>query len=290
MDVDSIRCFTAAADTLNFRAASRQVGLSPGAFSDRIRRLEEELGIRLFERTTRRAHLTAAGLRLLPHATQLLRDLEACRGVAHDTHTSPPCTLAIGTRYELGISWLAPALTSLRATHPERRLDLTMGDAPELLARTASGELDATVTSSRLAGGALHYATLHPETYAFVGTGQQVAGPDDVARLTLLDVDPTLPLFRYLLDALPDGRPWPFASHSFLGGIAGIRVRLLEGDGVAVLPRYFIQPDLDAGRLTELMPDVSLHEDAFRLVWRAHHPLEHVLVELAEELRALPLQ
>lgn len=290
MDFDSLRCFTAAADTLNFRAAAQRVGLSPGAFSDRIRRLEETLGTRLFERTTRRTHLTAAGHRLLPHAMQLLADVEACKRIATTEARDRPFTLRLGTRYELGISWLAPAITPLRATRPNRRIHLAMGDSPELLERTLDGTLDATVTSSRLANGALQYANLHEETYAFVGTDQRVDGPDDVRDLTLVDISAELPLFRYLLDALPEGRPWPFADHSHMGGIAAIRVRVLAGDGVAVLPRYFIESDLASGRLRELLPGQKLHTDAFRLVWRAHHPLEDELLELAEELRSLPLQ
>ncbi|MCA9490667.1 MAG: LysR family transcriptional regulator [Myxococcales bacterium] len=290
MDFDSLRCFTAAADTLNFRAAAKQVGLSPGAFSDRIRRLEEELGTRLFDRTTRRAHLTAPGHRLLPHAMQLLADIDACRRVANTEEANRPYTLTVGTRYELGVSWLAPALTDLRLTRPNRRIHLNMGDSPELLERTRNGTIDATVTSSRLADGTLRYATLHAEDYAFVGTSQEVDGPDDVRDLTLVDISEDLPLFRYLLDALPDGRPWPFAHHAYMGGIAAIRVRVLAGDGVAVLPRYFIQPDIDARRVRELLPGQPLHRDAFRLVWRAHHPLEEALLELAEELRGLPLK
>ncbi len=290
VDFDSLRCFTAAANTLNFRAASQQVGLSPAAFSERIRRLEEDLGVRLFERTTRRTHLTAAGHRLLPHALQLLEDVAACRRIANADEANLPFTLTLGTRYELGVSWLAPALDPLRRTRPNRTIHLTMGDSPELLERTRTGQIDATVTSSRLTEGAFRYATLHEETYAFVGTDQIVRGPEDVRGLTLIDVADDLPLFRYLLDALPDGRPWPFAGHSYMGGIAAIRVRVLAGDGVAVLPRYFIGPDLAAGRLRELLPDQPLLRDAFRLVWRAHHPMERALLELAEELRALPLR
>jgi len=69
--------------------------------------------------------------------------------------------------------------------------------------------------------------------------------------LTLIDVSSDLPLFRYLMDALPDAEPWPFARVEHMGGIGNIRQRLLDGpDRVAVLPRYyFVERDLATRRL-----------------------------------------
>src|SRR3954469_3932106 len=72
MDFDSLRCFDAAATTLNFRAAADRIHLSPAAFSDRIRRLEEELGATLFVRTTRHVVVSDAGQRLLPLAREVI--------------------------------------------------------------------------------------------------------------------------------------------------------------------------------------------------------------------------
>lgn len=116
-----------------------------------------------------------------------------------------------------------------------------------------------------------------------------VQGPLDAPRLTLLDVSPDPPLFRYLLDADPAARPWPFARREWLGSLAAIRHRLGEVDGIAVLPRYFVDADLRAGHLHHLLPEHPIGRDAFRLVWRAGHPREAELVALAERLRRRPL-
>lgn len=290
MDLDSLRCFVTAAETLNFRSAAKRVALSPGAFSDRLKRLEEDLDARLFERTTRRASLTAAGHRLLPHARKLLDDADRCRTLAQSHDERAPFELTIGTRFELGLSWLTPSLAQLEQSQPQRTVHLYMGDSPDLLQQVRNGTIDAAVTSSRIHQASLRYANLHPERYAFVGTFQTVRGPDDVRDLTLVDINSELPLFRYLLDALPDGRPWPFAKHQYLGGIAAIRLRLLQGRGIAVLPRYFIREDLKADRLRTFMADVPLREDAFRLVWRTNHPREADLLELSDDLRKIPLR
>ena len=60
-DLDSLRCFEAAAVALNFRRAARAVALPPAAFSDRIRQLEDQVGEPLFKRSTRQVALTVAG-------------------------------------------------------------------------------------------------------------------------------------------------------------------------------------------------------------------------------------
>lgn len=291
MDLDSLRCFEAAAVTLRFAAAASRVHLSPAAFSDRMRRLEEELGAPLFERTTRRITLSDAGRRLRPLAREILSGVERLRGVATGSASPEPFELLVGTRYELGLSWLCPALGPLERARPERNLHLYCGDSPDLLARLERGDLDAIVASMRLTGSGLRYAALHQEAYVFVGTRPGLRRPADATDFTLVDVSRDLPLFRYFLDALPEGAPWPFRRVEYLGGIGNVRQRLLGGGGrVAVLPRYFVEKDLAARRLVPLLPRVKPRTDTFRLVWRADHPRERELMLLADELRALPLK
>jgi DNA-binding transcriptional LysR family regulator len=290
MDLDSLRCFDAVATTLNFRAAAARVHLSPAAFSDRIRRLEEELGRSLLTRTTRKVALSDDGRVLLPRVREALASIDRLRGGWADAQPLP-FELVIGTRYELGLSWLCPALTALMRARPERTIHLYNGDSADLRARLERGELDAVVGSMRLTSTGLAYAALHDEDYVFVGRAARVRGAADARGLTLVDVTGDLPLFRYFLDAAAGAEPWRFARIEYMGGIAAIRRRLLDGDGrVAVLPAYFIRDDLRAGRLVRLLPRVRLRADAFRLVWRAGHPREPELHALAAELRKIPLR
>ncbi len=290
MDLTSLACFVAAAQTRAFRVAAARVALSPAAFSERIRALEEELAAPLFARTTRRVDLTEAGRRLLPEAQALLEHAARLPQVVRDAGSSLPYELTVGTRYELGVSWLVPAVSTLEQLLPERTLHLVMSDGPDLLVRLERGDLDAVVSSARLTAAKVAYAALHEETYVLVGPDDRFHGPESARDRLLLDLGPDLPLFRYLLDAEPRAQPWPFAGYRFLGSLSGIRHRLLEGAGVAVLPRYFIQADLDAGRLIALLPHHPVRSDTFRLVWRRNHPREAALLTLADQLRALPLQ
>jgi DNA-binding transcriptional LysR family regulator len=291
MDFDSLRCFDAAATTLNFRAAATRVYLSPAAFSDRMQRLEAEVGASLFTRTTRHVALSEAGRRLLPVARQLLEGAERLRTLGREPERALPYELYIGTRYELGVSWLCPALKDLEKKRPERTLHLYNGDTPDLLLRLERGDVDAVVASMRLTSPNLTYAALHPEHYVLVAARAGLRKREDARRFTLVDVSRDLPLFRYFLDALPDAEPWPFAHVEYMGGIGNIRRRLLDAPArIGVLPRYFVKADLEAGRLVRLLPRVTLRPDAFRLVWRRDHPRSAELLALAEELREHPLR
>jgi len=151
LDLESLRCFQAAALRLNFRAASRAVGLSPAAFSDRIQRLEDELGARLFIRSTRRVVLSPDGERLLPQAQKVLSEASRCWTLV-GTGEPTPFELTIGTRWELGMSWVLPAIDGLEAQNPERRLNLAFGNGTPLLERLRRGQIDAVIGSMRITG------------------------------------------------------------------------------------------------------------------------------------------
>ena len=147
-NLESLRCFVAAAQTLNFRKAAKQVFLSPGAFSERIQRLEEQLGVSLFIRSTRHIALSTEGMRLLSRATNLLEEAQRFHSFA--TCTDVKIELTIGTRYELGTSFLLPLLEEFQHSHPQWHFHLFFGDAPSLSAALLSSEIDVALSSMRI--------------------------------------------------------------------------------------------------------------------------------------------
>lgn len=295
LDLESLRCFLAASQQLNFRQAARSVGLSAAAFGERIKRLEEQLGVDLFQRTTRRVTLTAAGSRLVPQAQSTLSEARLCQHVALHEQGPSPYVLTLGTRFELGMSWLTPALAELEQARQERQLHLFFGDTPALLDAIVRNRVDAAISSARITRGGLAFARLHEERYVFVAAtqlveDQPIEDASDVANHTLLELDASLPLFRYFLDACSAVQTWTFANTQYLGTIGPIRARCLEAAGVAVLPEYYVRRDIQAGKLRVLMPDITMASDWFRLIWRHGHPQEVAIQALAAELAERPLQ
>jgi DNA-binding transcriptional LysR family regulator len=289
--LDSLRCFEAVATTLRFRAAAVRVHLSPAALSERIRRLEEGLGARILTRTTRSVSLTEAGQRLLPLTRNILGLIESMPGAAGGREAPRQYELVVGTTYEISLSWLCPILGPLARKRPQRTLHLHNSNSSDLLGALERGDLDAVVASFRFSSPRLSYAALHDEEYLLVGSDASLRGREAARALTLVDIGPDLPLFRCFLDAQKDAEPWPFARVEYMGGIANVRHRLLDGEGrVAVLPRFFIRSDVSSGSLRRLMPRVRLRSDSLRLVWRSGHPREAELIALAHDLRAFPLR
>ncbi len=236
------------------------------------------------------AQLVRAKVRLL--LTEA-RDRESTVEAYDGTAPAGAFVLRLGTRFELGLSWITPALSALRRAVPERSVHLGFGDSPELVRRLRSGQLDCAVTSARVQGEWLRREDLHEERYSFVGPpGTPLTF--DPREWVLADVHEDLPLFHYLLDVHPAAKEWKFDRVELLGTIAAVRYRTRERSNdcpvLAVLPTYFVADDLERGRLVEMLPELSLARDQFRLLWRQGHPRERELQQLAAELRAIPLR
>jgi LysR family transcriptional regulator, glycine cleavage system transcriptional activator len=291
---DSLRCFVEAARLLSFRATGRAVGLTPAAVGQRIQKLEEQLGVKLFHRTTRTVVLTEAGLSVLPYAERALEAGAACARAARGELGPPRIELTLGTRHELGLSWIVPMLPKLRAAHPGVTLHLYFGSGPDLLIRVRTLEIDCAVTSSRLTDPKLFALRLHEENYVFVGDRKLLAKrplrrADDARHHVLIDTNEALPLFRYWRDAPGGLDSLAFGSILRMGTIAAIRQLVLAGEGVAVLPQYFVEDDLKKKRLSLVFPKVKPLSDNFRLVYRADDPRAAVYAALASTLCTRPL-
>ncbi len=100
--IENLQCFVAAAEHLNFRRAAEQLSLTPAAFGQRIKQLEEQLEQTLFKRTTRQVELSPEGRALLEHAHGILRQAGACQRIVHHPGRQP-ARFTLGTRFELGL-------------------------------------------------------------------------------------------------------------------------------------------------------------------------------------------
>jgi len=292
--LEALRCFAEAARLLNFRAAARAVGLTPAALGQRIRQLEELLDAKLFHRTTRTVTLTEEGLALLPYAHRTLDAAAECVRAGRGEVGPPPMELTLGTRHELGLSWVMPLLPRLRRAQPGLTLHMYFGSGPDLIHRVRTLQIDCAVTSSVLTDPKLDAVRLHEERYVFVGAPRLLRttafdGPADAPHHTLIDVTPDLALFRYFRDG-PGAGELHFGKVLRMGTIAAIRHLVLRGEGVAVLPEYFVRPDLEAGRLLRLLPTRQLLSDYFRLVFRGDDPRRTVYERIGQAMLLEPLK
>ena len=295
--LEDLRCFAAAARLLNFRAAARAVALTPAALGQRIHKLEEELGVVLFQRTTRSVSLTEAGLSLVPYAERCLASARECVRAARGETGPPPTEITLGTRHELGMSWIVPQLEDLGRRFPSLDLHLYFSSGRDLLVRVRTLEIDCAVTSFRFSDPKLDSIPLHREDYVFVGSAallrkKPLTTPAEAAAHTLLDESADLPLYRYFRDAHSRSagpERLAFGRIVRLGGIEAIRRRVAEGAGVAVLPAYLVAPDLKRRAFRRIFPEVALPHDHFRLIFRGDDARRAIFQRLAETMLEAPL-
>lgn len=120
--------FARAGSLGSYTAAANSLGISPSAVSKSVQRLEQRLGIRLFNRTTRSLSLTPEGRDLHERALRLLRDAEEMEQAAVAARAEPAGTLKVTAPFPLGIAVLSPALPLFRLRHPRLSIDLRLTD------------------------------------------------------------------------------------------------------------------------------------------------------------------
>lgn len=120
--------FARAGSMGSYTAAARSLSVSPSAVSKSVQRLERNLGVSLFTRTTRSLILTPEGEDLHERALRLLRDAEEIEQAAMAARSEPSGSLRIAAPLPIGLHVIAPALPAFRALHPRVTVDLRLGD------------------------------------------------------------------------------------------------------------------------------------------------------------------
>jgi len=127
-DFHHIAAFLAVAEHSSFRQAARSRGLSPSALSHAIKQLEERLGMRLFNRTTRSVTLTDAGQHFLMQVRPAVETLAAAINEAQGRRDRPAGRLRINAAKSAALIFLAPALAGFLERYPEIELEIATDD------------------------------------------------------------------------------------------------------------------------------------------------------------------
>lgn len=140
MDFDQLKAFVAVAETGGFSAAANVLNLTQSAVSAQIRRLEEQLNTRLFNRTSRSVALTEAGGTLLPYARRMLHMDEIARHAVIESQIAP--ALRFGITDEQADRYLPSLLQDFYDDFPDERVEITCDVSTVLLDKLKGGFLD----------------------------------------------------------------------------------------------------------------------------------------------------
>lgn len=128
-DIPALRLFLAIAESGGFARAARRLGLSPAFASRKMAALEADLGMRLFQRTTRKVSLTEQGALLRAHAQRIIDTLDEAREALQSAHARPAGRLRVMCRAGLGRHFIVPLLPEFRALYPDVAVGLELNDS-----------------------------------------------------------------------------------------------------------------------------------------------------------------
>ena len=261
MDVTSLRLFCEVARLGSFAAAARRGDVDPSSVSRTIALLEQELGVRLFQRTTRRLSLTEAGDLYLRRVEAIVDELDRARDEAQAVSIEPSGTLRLTTSVAFGQVCIVPLIGAFRARFPDLKLELVMTDANLDL---VSNRIDLAVRLAPSLDGDLVATKLLDTRYrvcaapSYLRQAPALRTPDDLTRHRCVLF--TFPEFRSRwLFRDPDGGigEVPVDGDVLISNALALREAALAGVGPALLADWLIRDALAAGTLV----DVFRHHD-----------------------------
>ncbi|WP_100809672.1 MULTISPECIES: LysR family transcriptional regulator [unclassified Microbacterium] len=255
-DLDLLHTFVVVHRAGSFTAAATRLGLSQPAVSDRIARLEADLGTSLFIRSVSGSVATSAGEALVLKVAAAVDRLQ-------DAWTAPPSgldsTVRVGGASDVVAARVIPTLAPLTADGI--RLEFTLGLAEDLLNQLAQGALDIVVSSVRKPMKGIRYRGLVDEEFVLVGAPSLARSIDRDHLAT----DPAtalqhLPLVAYDADLSIVRRYWrsqfghrPTNSLALIvPDLRGVLTAVVAGAGISALPRYLADAAIGAGSVEVL--------------------------------------
>jgi DNA-binding transcriptional LysR family regulator len=266
MDLRDLQLFAETARLGSFAAVAKARGTDASTISRRLAGLEETLGVRLFQRTTRRLSLTEAGDLYLARALPLIEELDRIGHQAREAKVRPVGTLRLTASVTFGQAMILPLLPAFRAAYPAIRLECLFTD--QFLDLVAD-RIDLAVRLAPAIEGDVIAARLMTTRYrvvaapAYLAAAPPLARPEDLAahRLLLFTIRPFQT--RWLFRNATGTREVPVRGDILMSPAGAILDAARAGLGVALLPNYLTDPDISAGRLVRLFPDWQVAATTF---------------------------
>lgn len=265
MNLNDLRLFLRVVETNSFTAAAEMLGIQKSTISRRIGQLEDDMGVRLLQRTTRKLKLTDEGQELFERCRPLVDELEQLPDFLAARHAEPQGRLRITMPPELAQFLTNELITEFMHTHPRIQLELELStrvvnlieEGIDLALRV--GPLnDSTLVARKVASvGSGLYATP-----AYLKTHGTPETPDDLLQHHCLGRLSTN--LQWSFDNWQEGAPIPIPARMKANSLAFIKEMALQGLGIARIPRLFCNKEVEQGLLIPVLepyhlPDTELH-------------------------------
>jgi DNA-binding transcriptional LysR family regulator len=267
-NLTDIAVFVRVVERGSFTVAAADLELSRAAVSKYVSRLEERLGARLMQRTTRRLSLTEAGAALFEASRGAIERIEEAEAAIARFQSAPRGRLRVSAPMSFGILHLGPTLAAFAREHPQVTLDLAFDDRYVNLVEEG---FDVALRIGRLADSSLVARKLAATRLVVCAAPSYLAEhgepevPEDLAAHNCL-------LYTYLATAnvwrftAPDGREIPVAVSGNLRANNGIveAEAAVAGMGILMTPTFYVGPLIRQGKLKQILggyrgPEIGIH-------------------------------
>ncbi len=257
--IDGFRVFVATVDSGSFAGAGERLGMSGKLASKYLGQLEDRLGVRLLQRTTRRLGMTVAGGKLYARLPHWLDELDEIRSDLKESGSGLSGTLRVSAPLTFGELRIQQMLRRFQSGHGDLVIDLRLSDRYVDLA--AEG-IDLAIRIGNLASSALIARRLGQTAMVVVAApaylerhGAPKTPQDLIRHACIRDTNLRSPDGGWPL--AQDGAPIrvPVRGHYLVNSARTACDLCLAGEGIALCPDYVVGEDLAAGRLTQLLKD-----------------------------------
>jgi len=272
----SLTAFVRVVDNGGFSAAGRKLNMSTTMVSNHVQALEDRLGARLLQRTTRKVSLTDIGKAYYDRATQILADLEQADDIAGASQSTPRGTLRVYTATHI-VQFVAPVIAEFLGSYNEVKVDLTIGEKNVDLIDEG---YDLAVRLTPPPDSSLIVRSLATWRHVLCCSPAYLEKHEPPRQLSDLENHNCI---SHALYPFQDG--WHFVDRK--GTPAAVRVSgnlisnsgetlrraALQGVGVFLAAGFLVGDDLDSGHLIRLLPEYRPVEFAMSAVYPHRHHL-----------------
>ncbi len=249
--------FARVAEARSFSAAARRLGLSKGAVSKAIAALEDELGSRLLNRSTRNVSLTEAGEIFLRSCMNIVAEAESAERAVRELSDTPRGLLRVNTSTAFAARWLAPALPAFFERHPGVQVELEGGDS---YVDAAHGGWDVVIRFGRLVDSGLitrklaHMRGVLAASPAYLARRGTPRRPEDLREHDCVTYSVSTPADRWLLHRKSQRQTVRVGGHLRTNLDAATVAAMVAGQGIGSLPMFTIAGELRSGALQVVLP------------------------------------
>jgi len=287
MNFEDLRLFVMTLNEGSFTAAADKLGLSKQFVSRRTMALEESLGVRLLNRTTRRLQATELGMLLYERAVKILEDVNDTEELLSSRRTVPQGVLRVSAPMTFGTLHLSPLLPDFLSAYPQIRLELDLNDrAVDLLAEgyDMSIRIGTLADSSLIAKRLTEMQLVTCASPDYLRQAPPLMEPEDLAgHSCLLYGHGRQVEWRFQRG----GKPLALSMQGQLRANNGevVRDAAIAGQGIAVLPTFIIGAALASGALVQVLEDFALPSAAVYAVYPQHRQSARIVQLFSDYLR-----